>query len=674
MTLGVDSNSIVRAHHLRAYDEGYGQAAKAAKDAAAEATRAAETADGAAKRATEVADDVQARLDCGDFVGATGATGPKGDTGATGATGPQGPKGDKGDTGQDADIAAAEQATQAAQSAAKDATDAAARADDAASLLTGNVLKGSAKDTFIHVDDAWPSSLLSVEIEGATEQVTTTGKNLLNSCDAYFKEADTTAKSYLWGHSLAENPLALDKPLEPGTYTFSFYSTTICAIYFAKKPYVTGQYVNFSANKVVDGDTRFGLKRYYCTFTLTDTYELMSFYGENYQSCFGGMIEKGTAVSAYEPYSGGKPSPSPDYPQEIKVIENPVLWVTGRNLLDVHDGMPESDCEKGSDSSTKRIIKPGTYVVGLTANNYFSADGLSNVQLGTGAVSFSSIYGGYGVGFGVALAPGVTYAFDANGSAEFRFAFYAADGTWLSQATTNMPTVPSNAVYSVLVITTKGDTTNVAMRDVYASVKQTTYAPYTSQSLPFTLPAEHPYLAKLPNGTADEVRIDAEGNATLVARVGRDSNVHTIGGAVEGEYYWLATKLPPFKNYSSMTTSRALCSVVPSKNIEAGITLGVYRTWNGVYVKYDTQETKDELQALLDTVAPVTVVASIPETVYQLGKVTVPSLPETVSNAWTDAEVTPRTTLKYTRDVTVAYDKLASAVAAAELAVADIAG
>lgn len=109
MTLGVDSNAIVRAHHLRAYDERYGQAAKAAKDAAADATRAAETAgtaageaDGAARRATEVADDVQGRLDRGDFVGATGPQGPKGDTGATGATGatgPQGPKGDKGEPG-----------------------------------------------------------------------------------------------------------------------------------------------------------------------------------------------------------------------------------------------------------------------------------------------------------------------------------------------------------------------------------------------------------------------------------------------------------------------------------------------------------------------------------------------------------------------------------------------
>ena len=67
-------------------------------------------------------------------------------------------------------------------------------------------------------------------------------------------------------------------------------------------------------------------------------------------------------------------------------------------------------------------------------------------------------------------------------------------------------------------------------------------------------------------------------------------------------------------------------------------------------------------------------VAVSAEQTYSLGKVTVPSLPETVSNAWTDAELTPRTTIKYTRDVNVAYEKLESVIAATGLAVADIAG
>lgn len=37
---------------------------------------------------------------------------------------------------------------------------------------------------------------------------------------------------------------------------------------------------------------------------------------------------------AYEPYTGGQPSPSPDYPQEIKSVVNPTIKVCGKNLFD----------------------------------------------------------------------------------------------------------------------------------------------------------------------------------------------------------------------------------------------------------------------------------------------------------------------------------------------------
>lgn len=46
------------------------------------------------------------------------------------------------------------------------------------------------------------------------------------------------------------------------------------------------------------------------------------------------MIEKGSEVTSYEPYTGGQPSPSPDYPQEIKSVVNPVVKIHGKNLLD----------------------------------------------------------------------------------------------------------------------------------------------------------------------------------------------------------------------------------------------------------------------------------------------------------------------------------------------------
>jgi len=47
------------------------------------------------------------------------------------------------------------------------------------------------------------------------------------------------------------------------------------------------------------------------------------------------QIEKGSEATSYEPYTGGKPSPSPDYPQEIKSVVNPTVKVTNEDGLKV---------------------------------------------------------------------------------------------------------------------------------------------------------------------------------------------------------------------------------------------------------------------------------------------------------------------------------------------------
>lgn len=65
---------------------------------------------------------------------------------------------------------------------------------------------------------------------------------------------------------------------------------------------------------------------------------------DNPQNIFKVQLEKGAKSTDYEPYTGGKPSPSPEYPQEIK---NSGKWndekqkyevdvkVTGKNLFDI---------------------------------------------------------------------------------------------------------------------------------------------------------------------------------------------------------------------------------------------------------------------------------------------------------------------------------------------------
>lgn len=47
------------------------------------------------------------------------------------------------------------------------------------------------------------------------------------------------------------------------------------------------------------------------------------------------MLNDGDIALPYEPYTGGKPSPSPDYPQEIKSVVNPIVKVTNEDGLKV---------------------------------------------------------------------------------------------------------------------------------------------------------------------------------------------------------------------------------------------------------------------------------------------------------------------------------------------------
>ena len=54
--------------------------------------------------------------------------------------------------------------------------------------------------------------------------------------------------------------------------------------------------------------------------------------GESVNKTFYPQIEKGSEATSYEPYVGGQPSPSPNYPQKIKSVVNPTVKVCGKNL------------------------------------------------------------------------------------------------------------------------------------------------------------------------------------------------------------------------------------------------------------------------------------------------------------------------------------------------------
>lgn len=316
-------------------------------------------------------------------------------------------------------------------------------------------------------------------------------------------------------------------------------------------------------------------------------------------------------------------TPSPDNPVPIEVVEHPVVMLTGRNLLNpehvaanspdiysVDGGMLTVKLQDGrgwDDVSASTFLSAGTYCI--SGDDIEVRDELNNTIVNYGSGNF----------------------------------ILERDSRLKIKVGTNAQSYPY-----------------VSKVQMECGVTASDYAPYISQSQSFTLPTEHPYLAKLPDGTADEIVVDSEGNVELVARVGRDDNVRNVRYVSVGNYYELGSKLPAFANAASLTSSSALCSAIqPSIKGKDGI----YRTWTGVYVKDTSGHTKEEIQAEVDKNAPLTVFAPIPETRYQLGKIEMPKAQDSIVNVWTDAEVTPNTSIEYTRDVNIVVANLESAIA-----------
>jgi hypothetical protein len=271
-------------------------------------------------------------------------------------------------------------------------------------------------------------------------------------------------------------------------------------------------------------------------------------------------------------------TPSPDNPVPIHVIENPVLRVTGRNLVDV----PDKTINAGSGGY---IVPCGLIPSGTEIFLSFSSSRNAKPTNTSGAA-----WGLYGTN---------------NEQAQYVMDVRAINaGINRSSVKSTIDASSHLVIYGYRYPDVSFDVSDYQLEigDFHD------YRPYVGTSTPITLPSEHPYLAKLPDGTADEITVDRDGNAELVARVGKSTAA--VSDGVGGE-----------------VGTDALSST------------GAIADGAVVYYKLAT---------------PVT---------YPLGEVIVPSLPDSISNVWTDAEVTPNTGIEYVRDVNIVVANLEAAIA-----------
>lgn len=185
------------------------------------------------------------------------------------------------------------------------------------------------------LNDSEDGKIQDLMIYGKSEQAQYNGKNLLNSEGSGYQQSGVT---------LTKN--------KDGTYTLDGKPTsgawwTICRMSLDAGQYkITGIGEGTALLHIVVqiNDTNYGTtskQGEIVTIPDNSEYEYAIWIenaGETYNNVIlKPMITKDLTATYddFEPYTGVKPSPSPEYPQEIKAVVNPVIKTHGKNLLKV---------------------------------------------------------------------------------------------------------------------------------------------------------------------------------------------------------------------------------------------------------------------------------------------------------------------------------------------------
>ena len=177
-----------------------------------------------------------------------------------------------------------------------------------------------------HLADSDNGKIMDMMLHGKSEQFTTTGKNLFKIKDGTqtTRGVTVTVKDGVFALKGTATEtgwaiLDIDSFVLDGTCILSSNITTNTRVSVANKSYKLVLEQNKS-NTLENAE----VSKVCFNITEGKTYDISNILIQ---------IEKGSVATSYEPYTGGIPSPNPDYPQEIKSVVNPTVKIVGKNLL-----------------------------------------------------------------------------------------------------------------------------------------------------------------------------------------------------------------------------------------------------------------------------------------------------------------------------------------------------
>lgn len=362
--------------------------------------------------------------------------------------------------------------------------------------LWGNQLTDSREGEILHAEDAYEAPLVSLDVDGKSTQATTTGKNLFDKDTAY-------AGWYINSSGIRANGSTNSCtdfiPVVGGnTYAFSYGAALSAGNYIAW--YTDADQSTVTGNRV---DAR-NLQNIVATAPSDAKYVRFSFQTSSLNKI---QLETGSSATAYEPYTGAKPSPSPDYPQEITSIDEPSMTFAGKNILNIESSGSWRHAGLTVSVQNGVVTRSGihTNIPSPNSRAFTIGNGIVSTDTGTNYVGQTTISSSVAM----PIKRG-TYKYSCEGNTSpfrviLKYGQIGTTGTNVSSG--NVFAINDDCYYclGVQINTYETDATYTVYPQLELGSTATDYEPYLGNTVPL-LPDGYS-LRSLPDGTKDELHL-----------------------------------------------------------------------------------------------------------------------------------------------------------------------
>lgn len=376
--------------------------------------------------------------------------------------------------------------------------------------LDNLVRKNRVSDYIISLKDALKYKVFEFLVHGKTQQKTTTGKNkfdissLINRTQTigastgniYTLKPNTqyTVSTNMVSSNTDDSIPIIGIPQSINAFIFVSSDTTIEAISSAYNGVGTTNNITRTLMTDDTGNIFVGIR------------ESVSSSLSNLISKGGYVqIEEGSTATSYEPYTGGQPSPSPDYPQEITTLTFDKITRSGKNLLPNNLTSQTINGVSAIVNDDKSITVNGTAekrtVFYLYSRNTNEIDYI--LPKGIDFILKSPRLENAGINFQLGL-------YEPNKTEEY----ITANGINDRQFKLDNYKIVN---YFALIVE-EGQTVDLTCYpQLEIGIESTEYEPYQGQTYDIDLQGNE--MVELPNGVKDELVIDKYGNVSLIKNV-----------------------------------------------------------------------------------------------------------------------------------------------------------